>query len=122
MKAIETINHKGRKTVIMDLSNVVSIEDLSLRVQTIIAEIRKSAKPKSVYALLDLTNLKINKSTLPYIKMLSMNNGKFIKYAVFVGFTPIYSLIFRIMLRITKRTNHIVVKTREEGLNWLGNH
>jgi hypothetical protein len=78
MKAVQIIESKGRSILLMDLSYVVNTDDLSKRVDEIIVEVKKSKKPKSVFAMMDLSNLKMNKKTLPYMKKLSQNNGPYL--------------------------------------------
>lgn len=121
MKAVQSIEKNGKNIFIMDLSNPSGIKDISARVEEIILKVRKTKKQKSIYALLDLTNLKFNSHTLPFLKKLSMNNGPYMKYVAFVGLNGIYSFVFKTMFRITKRVNHNVIKTREEAVEWLSN-
>ena len=119
MNAVKLIEGNGRIIFVMDLSNPNGIEDISARVEEIILQVRKTKERNSIYALLDLTNLKFNSRTLPFLKKLSMNNGPYMKYVAFVGLNGVYSIVFRTMFRITKRVNHNVIKTKEKAITWL---
>lgn len=103
----------------MDFSHLRDATLLARLTGDAIAMVRSTGAPHSALALLDLTGTPINGAVLASLKRLSQNNGPFIRSMAFAGLGVLPGGALAALLRVSKRTNHRVVRTRSEGLDWL---
>jgi hypothetical protein len=118
MSEVQFITHKGRQILLMDFTVVRSTSEL----KTSIEEIKKFValhRQHSLLVLADFTGLKIDGERTRIVKDMAGHNRPYIRFIALVGLGPIRSMAFRIMLRLTGKSNHKVFGNRNKGLDWL---
>jgi hypothetical protein len=103
----------------MDFSGIANAALLPELVDESIRMVHATNVRRSVLALMDLSNTRINRTVIVSLKRLSQNNGPYIKAITFVGLGPTPGFILGILLRLAKKKNHRVMSTRGQALDWL---
>jgi hypothetical protein len=119
MSEARFIVHEGTRVLLMDFSSLSDAATIDRLADGAIALARSTNAQKSVLALMDLTGTRIGKQTIASLKRLSKHNGPYIRAMAFVGLNPLLRFVATIMLRSTKRTNHMTIGSRTDALDWL---
>ena len=116
MKRVDTIIHKGKKIIYVDLSDAKPtdiFESLKVATKTV------SAEPlKSVNILTNVHNATYNQEIANAIKKFVSGNTPYIKASAIIGAEGIRNVLLNTVSFMTRREikSH---KSREEALNWL---
>ena len=116
---VKFIEYDGKRVLLMDFADIVSVGLLSKLIDESIQLVHAVNAPRSVLALMDLSNTRIDREVIVSLKRLSRSNGPYMKAITFVGLGAIWPHIISILLRVTKRRNHKVMRGRSEALDWL---
>lgn len=119
MSEVKFIDYEGKQVLLMDFANVANVDLLSKLVDESLQLVQTAKVRRSVLALIDLSNTRIDRAVMQSLKRLSRNNGPYTKAITFVGLSAIWSFVVTILLRVTKRRNHKVVRERSLALDWL---
>ena len=119
MPEVSYIRESGKSVLLLDFAGLEDYSVLSGLVEEAIRLARIPNEWSSVLSLIDLTGTKVNSTVLESLKKLSRSNGPYIKAIAFVGLSPMRYLMMKIILRITGRRNHRVIRNRGEALLWL---
>jgi hypothetical protein len=119
MPETKFIEYDGKRVLLMDFADIVSVGLLSKLVDESIQLVHAVNAPRSVLALMDLSNTRIDREVIASLKRLSRSNGPYMKAITFVGLGAMWPYIISILLRVTKRRNHKVMRGRSEALDWL---
>jgi hypothetical protein len=119
MPEVKFIDYHGKQILLMDFAGLADMDLLSKLVDESIQLVQAVNAHRSVLALIDLSNIRMNRDVITSLKRLSRNNGPFIKAIAFIGFGPMARMLVSIMLRVTKRRNHRVMPVRSQALDWL---
>jgi hypothetical protein len=119
MPEVKFIDHEGKSVLLMDFADITSVGLLSRLVDELIQLVEAVNVRHSVLVLMDLSNTRISPEVTRSLKRLSRNNGPYIKAITFVGLGAMWAFIMSILLRVTKRRNHKVMRSRSDALNWL---
>jgi hypothetical protein len=119
MPDVKFVNYESKQVLMMDFGGITSVEVLSGLVDESIRLVQAANARRSVLALIDLTNTRINRSAIASLKRLSQNNGPYIKAITFVGLGPLPGLMLRMLFRLAKKKNHKVMRERAQALDWL---
>jgi hypothetical protein len=119
MAEVKFIEHEGKRVLLMDFSDITSVGLLSKLVDESIQLVQAVNVRRSVLALMDLSNTRIDRQVVVSLKRLSRNNGPHIKAITFVGLGAMWRFIISILLRVTKRRNHKIIQGRAQALDWL---
>jgi hypothetical protein len=69
--------------------------------------------------LVDLSGVRFTKEIQGAVKRMAAHNRPYMKFIAIVGLGGVRALMLRLMLRLRKRTNHKLISTRHEALDWL---
>jgi hypothetical protein len=119
MAEVKFIEHEGKRVLLMDFSDITRVGLLSKLVDESIQLVQAVNVRRSVLALMDLSNTRIDREVVASLKRLSRNNGPYIKAITFVGLVATWQFIISILLRVTNRRNHKVIRRRAQALDWL---
>jgi len=119
MSEVRFMVYDGKQVLLMDFASLAEVELLPKLVDESIELVKSVDARRSVLALMDLSNTRINRAVIASLKRLSQNNGPYIKAITFVGLSPMWAFGVSILLRVTKRRNHKVVRVRGRALDWL---
>ncbi len=117
MDRIQFINHKGKKILLEDFSNIrpgIEFKDTLQKAQDMIA----SQPAKSVLALFDASGASFNNETLSAVKEFTRANTPYIKAACVVGITGLLQVAMVAASKFSGR-DFILFKSRDEALEWL---
>ncbi len=119
MPNVEFVSQGDKRILLIDF---VSISDYGV-VPGLVDKATRLAQmsegPGSVRTLIDLTGTRINKQIISSLTSLSQTNGRYAKATAFVGLGKVWTLILSTLLRARGKTNHKVIKSRDEALRWL---
>ncbi len=116
MKPIETIVHKGKSIVIVDISGC-NTDEVALTISEASKKI-SALPPKSGLILTDVTATIYNQATSNYIKDFSSKNTPFVKASAVVGADGLREVLLKTVAMITKREIK-PFDTRAEAFDWL---
>jgi hypothetical protein len=116
MSRIETLLHKGKHVVVVNLSNCPPEE--TLKVLPIAKAVIGKLSPKSALVLTDVTSATYNKDVAAAIKDFSDKNTPFVKRSAVVGAEGVRLILLQTVSMITRREIK-TCKTRGEALDWL---
>jgi hypothetical protein len=119
MPEVKFIDYEGKRVLLMDFADITRVGLLPQLVDESIQLVHAINVHRSVLALIDLTNTRIDREVIASLKRLSRNNGPYIKAITFVGLASLWQFIMSILLRVAKRQNHKVMGERREALEWL---
>ncbi len=117
MERVTWIRHRGKDIVFTDLSGLTKSEEqieVLKQAQGIICQ----QPEKSVLSMIDYTGVHYNMPAVEAQKEFSTAVGPHMKASTVVGITGILQVVYRSVVRITKR-NIKTFATREEALDWL---
>ncbi len=113
------IIHDGKTILLMELAGLTDQRAVDRFAEAALDLAQSTHERKSVLALMDLSGVHISRTTLAALKTLSANNGPSIRALAFVGLPRVVTIIARVFLRLTGRTDHSVLPDRERGIEWL---
>ena len=119
MSSVHFIPHHGKQILLMDFSCAHSTAEITQTVEEI-KKIVTIHQPHSLLGLVDFTGMKFNKENTKIIKGMAAHNRPFMEFIALVGLCFFQSVAFRVMLRLSGRSNHRVFWKREKALEWLG--
>jgi hypothetical protein len=119
MPEVKFIDYEGKRVLLMDFADITRDGLLSKLVDESIQLVQAVNVRRSVLALMDLSNTRINREVIGYLRRLSRNNGPHVKAVTFVGLSTMWPFIMSVLLRVTKRRNHKVMRARSEALDCL---
>ena len=117
MPSINFITHKGVRIVYQDLSysKPDEILDHIERAKTLVA-----IQPKnSALVLINVKGASFNLSVSNALREFAKTNGPYVKYSAVYGVEGLQEVIFKGILTFTGRKNIILVKSLEEGKDFL---
>ena len=118
MPPTQFIVHKSQQILLIDFSNISSNTGLAQTVD----EAKKFValhRPQSLLVLVDFTGLKIDRQRTMIIKDMAAHNSSYARFIALVGLGKIRSIVFKVMLFLSGKTNHQVFGSRDSGLDWL---
>jgi hypothetical protein len=117
MPSISFIMHKGVRIVYQDLSNSKPDEILAHieRARSLVAIQRKH----SALVLINVKGAGFNLSVTNTLREFAKTNAPYVKYTAVYGVEGLQEVIFRGIITFTGRKNIILVKTLEEGKEFL---
>lgn len=116
MKPVESIVHKGKSIIVIDISGC-NPDEVSMTINEASKKI-SVLPPKSGLILTDVTATIYNQTTSNYIKDFSSKNTPFVKASAVVGADGLREVLLKTVAMITKRE----IKpfgTRAEAMDWL---
>ncbi len=119
MPPAQFIVHNGKQILLMDFSSATSTAEITRMAE----EIKKFValhQPQSLLGLVDFTGIRIDRATTGIIKDMAGHNRKYIRFIALVGLGSIRSVMLRMMLFLSGKSNHKVFGTRDKALEWLG--
>ncbi len=117
MERVYFIEHKGKKILIEDFTNLRAGEEYEKTLK--FAQSTIAAEPQqSVLALFDASNCSFNNEMLTQMKEFTKANTPFIKKATVVGITGLLQVALSAVSKFSGR-EFITFKTREEALDFL---
>ena len=119
MSPTQFIFHKGKQILLIDFSNISSNADLA----RIVDEAKKFValhRPQSLLVMVDFTGLKIDRQKTLIIKDMAAHNSPYVRFIALVGFGKIRSIVFKVMLFLSGKSNHRVFGSRESALESAG--
>lgn len=119
MNRLETVIHKGKKIVQVDLSN--SQPEDTLKVLPAARALIGQYPAKSALVLTDVTNAVYNKDVAAAIKEFVSSNTPFVQASAIVGADGVRQVLLQTVIMITRRE----IKTfqnREAAKEWLCTH
>lgn len=119
MPGAQYIVHEERPILLMDFTHIEDYGVLPGVVDEAIRLAHSSNARHSVLALIDLSGTHMSKPLIDSMKRMSKNNGPFMKAVAFVGLSLPLSLLFSLLLWVSGRRNHRVMRTRDEAARWL---
>lgn len=114
---IRFIEHKGKRILFHDLSNIQNPRDALPAVaqsRTIVAQ----QPPKSLLTLTYVRGSRFNREIIEALKDLVVHNGPFVKHGVIVGLAGLQRVIYVTVTQLTGRRLP-TFESVEEGLDWL---
>ena len=118
MPPTQFIVHNGQQILLIDCSNISSTDDLTKTVD----ETKKFValhRPLSLLVLVDFTGMKIDRQRTMIIKDMAAHNSPYVRLIALVGLGKIRSIVSKVMLFLSGKTNHQVFGSRESALDWL---
>ncbi len=118
MSRVQFIGHNSKQILLMDFSGARSTADITQRAE----EIKKFValqQPQSLLALVDFTGVKIDRERTKIIQEMAAHNRPYIRFIALVGLGFFRSIAFRVILRLSGKSNHRVFGNREGALEWL---
>lgn len=112
------IEYSGKRVLLMDFSNTRD-HDAFTRAAADAIRLVAQNQPGSVLGLVDLTGVQLDKEIQATIKKMAAHNRPYMKSIAIAGLRGIRAIMLRVMLRLKKRTNHKVMDSRQEALDWL---
>ena len=113
------IDGHGRQVLLIDFSNASHDQGVVETGEKAMQLVRSVNVRHSIRGLIDLSGTSLNRVVVRTLKKMSQNNGPFMNSVAFVGFSPAWSQVVRILLYLSGRSNHRVFATRQEALDWL---
>jgi hypothetical protein len=116
MERIQTITHKSKNIVLIDLSNLKPPETVQ-----IIPSAKKTISTftsKSALVLTDVTGASYNKDVAEAIKDFVSSNTPFIKASAVVGVEGVSYVLLQTVIFLSKRELK-VFPTRQAAMDWL---
>jgi hypothetical protein len=117
--AAQFIIRNGKQILLMDFTNAHSTAEITQMVEEV-KKIVALQQPHSIMALLDITGTAISWERIRIIQSMAAHNRPYVRFIAIVGLGFFRAAAFRVMLRVTGRKNHMVFRTREKALGWLG--
>ena len=112
------INYKGKEVLLVDFSNT-SEHPAFIKTAGEATALAAPNQPGSLLGLVDLSGVRLDKDKQATIKKMASHNRPYMKFIAIVGLRGLREVILRIMLRLKKRTNHKVMSSRQDALDWL---
>ena len=119
MSAAEFIEHKGKKVLLVDFSNSSDGHAVRKTVEKAISLVAVTNEPGSLLGLVDLSDVRFSREIQDAVKRMALHNRPYMKFIAIVGMGGVRALMLRLMLRLRKRTNHKLMSSRQEALDWL---
>ncbi len=119
MSAAKFIEHRGKKVLLIDFSNSSDAHAVLKTVEAAIAFVAGTNQPGSLLGLVDLSGVRFTKEIQGAVRRMAAHNRPYTKFIAIVGLTGVRALMFRLMLQLRKRTNHKLISSRQEALDWL---
>jgi len=116
MKPVETIVHKGKSIVIVDISGC-NPDEVAQTVHEASKKI-SGLPPKSGLILTDVTSTVYNQATSNIIKDFSSKNTPYVKASAVVGADGLREVLLKTVAMVTKREIK-PFSTRAEAMDWL---
>ncbi len=116
MPRVETVVHKGKSIVVVDLSSCPPEE--TLKVLPIAKTVIARMAPKSVRVLTDVTGAIYTKEVAAAIKDFSDKNTPYVRASAVVGAEGIRLVLLQTVTMLTRREIK-TYRTRPEALDWL---
>lgn len=119
VQGIETIVHKGKEIICVDLSNL-SVGNKMQGIQTLRSASQKVAgnPPKSVLIITDVTNLSFDTEISNAFKQYAKDNTPYVKASSIVGLSGLQKVMFTAIKTFTGR-DYYLAKDIEDAKNWL---
>jgi hypothetical protein len=117
MERVSWIKHRSRDIVFTDLSSLTKSEE-QIEVLEQARKLICQQPEKSVLSMIDYTGVRYNIPAVEAQKEFSAAVGPHMKASTVVGVTGILQVVYRSVVRITRR-NIKTFATREEALDWL---
>jgi len=119
MSAAEFIEHSGKRVLLMDFSDSSDIHAVIKTAEEAIALVAGTKQQGSLLGLVDLSGVRFTREVQCAVKRMAAHNRPYMKFVAIVGMGGVRALLLRFMLRLRKRTNHKLLSSRQEGLEWL---
>jgi hypothetical protein len=119
MPDVNFIDHGGEKILLIDFSNTQNYQSIVETAERAIQLVRSINQQKSIRGLLDLSGTPLNKVVRETMRKMSKNNGPYMKSVAFVGLGIVLSLLFKVLLFMSGKSNHRVFSTRHDAFDWL---
>src|SRR5512133_2949013 len=114
---IRFIDHKGKRILLEDFSNVKSedeLEKLILQAESVV----HAQMPKSLLVVVDMTNSTFGPKVSQTSKEASKSNSPFVKASAMVGMSKLMEIILNSVRTVSGRSI-ASFGTREEAYEWL---
>jgi hypothetical protein len=118
MAIVNFIVQNSRQILLIDFTNIGSTVDL-IRLADEAKKFVALHQPRSLLVLIDFTGMKINKERTLVIKAMAAHNRPYIRFIALVGLGSLRSIIVRLMLLISGKSNHRVFGNKMGALDWL---
>ena len=119
MSSVKFTEHQGGKVLIVDFSDSSDVHSVMKTVEDTITLVAATNQPASLLGLIDLSGVRLTKELLAAIKRMAAHNRPYMKFVAIVGLRGVRAIMLRLMLRLRKRTNHKLLRSRQEALDWL---
>lgn len=116
MPKVEVISYKGMDIVFTNLKglSIKEAEPVMERAVEVVSQFPK----KSVYSLIDFTNMRFNKGLVNLARDIAQKNGPYVKATAAVGLNATTNLIGKTIVALSSR-NAQFFKSLESGKDWL---
>jgi len=119
MSSVKFTEHQGGKVLIVDFSDSSDVHSVMKTVEDTITLVAATNQPASLLGLIYLSGVRLTKELLAAIKRMAAHNRPYMKFVAIVGLRGVRAIMLRLMLRLRKRTNHKLLRSRQEALDWL---
>jgi len=119
MPGVSFVAHETKEILLMDFVGIRDYRVLPPLVDRAIELVRRVGERRSVLVLVDLSGTRMNKRVGESLQRLSRGNGPYVSAIAFVGMGIPWSTILAGLLRLRGKTNHKVMRGRNEALAWL---
>ncbi|NPV93277.1 MAG: hypothetical protein HPY50_21165 [Firmicutes bacterium] len=119
MRGIETIVHKGKEIICVDLSDL-TVENKAQGIQTLREASKKVAvnPQKSVLIITNVTNLGFDTEVSNAFRKYASDNTPYVKASAIVGLSGLQKVMFSAIKTLTGR-DYYLARDIEDAKNWL---
>lgn len=116
MGRVSTLNENGKTIVCTDLSNLGPEE--SPAVMDEVVKVIAKNEEKSVYSLVDMSNIRFNKVVIAKVTDIARQNEPYVIATAIVGLNSVTKLIAKSVIKLTGRNTELF-NSMEEAKEWL---
>ena len=114
---VRFVEHKGKKVLFHDLSNIQDPRDAFPAVEQSKAIVAQQP-PRSLLTLTFVKGSRFNREIIEALKELVVHNGPFVKHGAIVGLAGLQRVVYVTLTQLTGRRLP-TFDTVDEGLDWL---
>ena len=119
MPDVKFEEHGGERILLINFSNAKDSQGIVETAEEAMRLVRSINQQRSVRGLLDLSGTSLNKVVREVLRKMSKNNGPYMKSVAFVGLGALSSPLFKVLLFVSRKSNHRVFSTRNDAIDWL---
>ena len=118
MSIVDEFNMEGKNFIYIDFGNFRKIDEMSKLMEDA-DQIIKKYPLKSLYAISNVENIKVNTKFHEIVTSFFKNNGPYVKYSVIIGSDGVKKLMIEKLIKASGRKNMHFAFTKEQAIKWL---